>query len=208
MGRGRSRRRAARWRLHASNAAVVVAALLLPLVAYSPSDAAFTATTSSSARFSAARISFDSASSSAAFTVSGARPGHGGTACITLTYLGTVAAKVRFSAHQAASGTLNPYLQVIVEEDTAAGSCSPYPTSPSTATTVYPEHPTSDRRDMTGRLDDLLTACASHASDCGDWQPAVSGETRTYRITYRLHGGGAAIGGSSSFNLRFEAQRA
>ena len=208
MGRGRSRRRAARWRLHASNAAVVVAALLLPLVAYSPSDAAFTATTSSSARFSAARISFDSASSSAAFTVSGARPGHGGTACITLTYLGTVAAEVRFSAHQVAPGALNPYLQVIVEEDTATGACPAHPMSPSTATTVYPAAPTSDRRDTTGRLSDLLTACAGYSSGCGTWRPTASGDTRTYRITYRLHGGAAAVGGATSFDLRFEAQRA
>ncbi|WP_345714233.1 hypothetical protein, partial [Kineococcus glutinatus] len=193
-------------------------AVLVPAALQDGVEAGFSARTLSGANtFAAGTVSLTSTATSPLFSAAGLVPGDGGTACMTVTYTGTLAAEVRVRAEQAGDGTLDRYLQVVVEQDAGPASpCTAYSLRWSSATRVFPAAAvTSGALDTAGRLDALLTTCAGYTSNggtgCGSWRPTAHGQTQTYRVSYRLFGSNAAKSTSgttvsSAFRLVFEAR--
>jgi hypothetical protein len=187
---------------------VIVAGLIgLALVAAlitRTSSAAFSATTDNGGNsFSAAALTLtDDDSASALFTLSNMEPGDSQTACIEVTYAGTVAtpSAVRLysggytdvSGPDPGSDGLSDDLNVTVEEGTGAtfGSCAGFsPTSTIVATTT---------------LANMSATYTNYATGAGAWTPAGSPETRSYRFTVELDAATpSAEQGASTTNVDF-----
>jgi len=151
-------------------AALVVNGLML----WSGTSAAFTGPTSNPTNnwtAASVAVSDDDGGSTAMFSATGLTPGSTGSHCITVTYEGDVAAAVELYA-SASSGTLAPYLDVVIEEGTGGSfaSCTGF-----SGSSIY-----------TGTLSNFVSTATTFASGVGTWTPNTNGQTRTYKFTYTL----------------------
>lgn len=139
----------------------------------------------------------DTDSGSAMFSnVTGLVPGTTVDRCIDVTYTGTVdPLAVRLYAAGAPTGTLAPYLDLVVEVGTDAspvfGDCTGF----AAAGTVY-----------TGTLADFATDHGDYADGATTWDPAGTGETRTFRFRLAVQDVTAAEGLTTTFGFSWETR--
>lgn len=159
-------------------AAVVGLALVAALISRT-SEAAFTATTDNTGNtFTAGTVTLtDNDAGAALFTPANLSPGDTQTACIEVTYTGSIttvgAVKLYSGGYTDATGSLSTYLDVTVEEGTAGSTCAAFTTGSTilTATALA----TFDTNTNAG-----------YASGLGAWTPTSTNEMRPYRFTVTL----------------------
>ena len=166
------------------------------------SNAAFTATTSDGVNtFSAGTVALnDNDLGAALFNASNLKPGSTGTACIRVTYSGTLAAGVRLYASGAsATNGLDTYLTVTVDEGTnssgTAGACGTWTSA------------TGGAGISTSTLNAFTTARTTYATGAGTWNPGGAA-TKDYQITYTLSAAApnTVQGGTAQVSFVWEAQ--
>jgi hypothetical protein len=177
------------------SAAVALGFLASAGLVWQSSRAAFTAQSDSTGNsWSAGTVAISSNSPGGAlFTAGDLKPGDTDTACVAVTYGGSVDATVRlYVAAGDLAGDLGNYLNLTVEQGTAGPSCA----AMAGATTVY-----------TGSLGRFAATSAGFASGAGTWSPAgASGATRVYRFTWGIVDDNAAQGRSATAKFTWEAQ--
>lgn len=179
--------------------AVPAAIIAAGIVVSTSSYAAFSDTTSSEGNaWRAGTVQLaDDGVGRALFTADNAKPGDGGTTCVSVTSTGTLASEVRLYAQGAATGAgLADHLSLTVEQGTGggAGSCSGF----SSQSTLF-----------SGSLAGFTAAHTSFANGAPAWAPTGSGsEARTFRFTWKLADDtpNSAQGGTASTSFVWEAQ--
>jgi len=175
---------------------VGLALVVASLVTWRTSSALFTATTvDGSNSFSTGSVVLSENDSGAAlFNVGGLKPGATGSACIRVTYSGTIAAAVRvYGTGETATNLLDQYLTIAIDEGTnsssTAGACGTW---------------TASVNVFGGTLD---TLGSTWAGGTGTWTPSGSA-TRDYRITYTLSSAApsSTMGSTASVTFTWEAQ--
>jgi hypothetical protein len=116
--------------------------------------------------------------------------------CIDVTYTGTVdPTAVLLYATGVPSGTLAPYLNLTIDigNDTADafGTCTAFASS----STLY-----------SGTLSAFATARNSYATGLSTWDPAGSGETRTFRFRVAVQDNALAEGLTTTFGFSWETR--
>ena len=163
------------------------------------STAAFTATTSNGVNtFSTGTVTLtDSDASTAMFTVPVLTPGGGGTACIRVTYNGTLASTVKvYTAGLTATNGLDGYITMAIEE----GTTSPANAAGSFACTNFTP---SGGALVSNTLAWLGTNSASFAGGVGTWAPTGSGQTRDFRFAYSFSASAPDTVQNSSASVSF-----
>jgi hypothetical protein len=160
-------------------AAAVVAGLLgSGALVWSGTNAAFTSTTSNGANnWTAGAVTIaDDDSSTAMFNATGLVPGSTGSKCIKVTYSGNVTAAVKLYV-SASSGTLAPYVDLVVEEGTAGGNTGDFSSCGSfSGTTIY-----------SGTLSDMASTKTAFASGVGSFAPTAATQFKVFKFTYTLN---------------------
>ena len=171
-----------RRRRRGAAAVVAVAGVLAAsTMVWKASTAAFTATTTNGTNtFSTGTVTLtDSDAGAAMFTVPPyLSPGATGSACLRVTYNGTLAADVRLhTTGLTASNGLDAEITMVVEAGT---------TSPANAAGVFScaNFTPSGAVVANDTLNGLGTTNTSYASGLGTWAPTGSGQTRDFRFTY------------------------
>jgi hypothetical protein len=169
------------------------------------SYAAFSGTTSNGGNsWTAGTVKLtDAKNGSALLTATGLKPGDGGTACIQLTYGGSLAAATKLyvapgDLTTSTPSNLAPYLTLKVDE--GAGSdpgCSDF------VATTNDYNPTNS---TAGTLDTFATSATNFASGVGAWLPAANGATKNYRFTWTVQDNNAAQGLNATATFTWEAQ--
>ncbi len=171
---------------------LVLGVLVSGLGVYGASHAAFSSATAHPANsWSAGTVALtDDSNTAALFNVTGVRPPTTGTKCITVTYNGTVAARVKVYA-SSTSGGLLPYLNLTVDQGTGGSyaSCTGF-----SGTTLWGPNTA-----------DGLTA-TNWATGLGNWTPNGSGQTRTYRFRWSLVDDEKAEATTANMTFTWEAQ--
>jgi hypothetical protein len=161
------------------------------------SYSAFTATTNNpSNTFSAGTVSLtDDDTGSAMFNATGLKPGSTGTACIKVTYNGSLAAAVKMyvASGDLSDSGLGPYLNFTVQEGTGGqyGNCTGFASS---ATDVNNQ-----------ALSTFAGASTNYASGVGSWAPTGSAQTKVYQFPYTVAGNNSAQGTSATVKFTWEA---
>jgi hypothetical protein len=141
-------------------------------------QAAFTGTTSNSANsWQAGTITLgDDDTGAALFSASDLLPGATGSRCISVTYTADVASTVKLYV-ASSSGSLAPYVDLVVEEGSGAGNTGGFGAGCAgfSGASIY-----------TGTLSAFASASTSHATGVGTFAPAASTDVRVYRFTYTL----------------------
>jgi hypothetical protein len=154
-------------------AALVVGLLGSGGLVWQGTNAVFSATTTNAAdTWDAGSVTLaDDDSSGAMFTAAGLVPGATGSRCLTVTYSGTLAATVKLYA-AAPTGTLAPYLDLVVREGSGGGfgSCAGFSGTPI----------------FSGPLAALAATSDSYASGLGTFAPSGAGSARVYEFTWTL----------------------
>ncbi len=160
-------------------AAVLTALLLTAVLVNERTRAAFTASTANPAdQWAAGTVVLgDDDAGSALFSATGLLPGDTGSKCIRVSYTGSIAATVKLYGGSS-TGTLGPYIDLVVQEATAlgnngtyAGGCTGF-----AGTQIY-----------SGTLAGFTTAATDYATGVGAFAPAGAGEYRVYRFDYTLN---------------------
>jgi hypothetical protein len=129
--------------------------------------------------------------------VTGLRPGVASYSCIDVTYTGTVdPLPVRLYASGAPAGTLAPYLDLTVE--IGADTTDAFRTCTNFVATGLPLY--------TGTLSDFATAHGTYATGAATWNPADTGETRTFRFGLTVQDDPLAEGLTSTFGFSWETR--
>jgi len=169
--------------------------LATSIAVYQASSAAFTASTSTGTNgWETGRVSLDDDLSGAAmFTVDALMPGENGGRCITVTYQGNLPADVRLYVADA-GGSLGQYLDLVVQEGSGGtSSCAGFVAEQ----TLSMGHATlSNFTSDHTRFDDGVST----------WQPTGPGQTRVYRIAWRLRDDNAAQGRQAGCRFVWEAR--
>lgn len=170
------------------------------LIMWRSSDAAFTATTSNgSDSFSTGSVVIaDNDSGTALFNLTNMKPGATGSACIRVTYSGTLAAAVKLYASAAATtNALSSYITLQIEESTGNGTT----TFPSCAglgavATLF-----------NSTMASFGSSNATYATGVSSWAPSGAA-SRDYRITYTLSdtAPNGTMSSTASMTLTWEAQ--
>ena len=188
-------------------AAVPLGMLASGVLIWQASYAAFSATTTNpNNTFSAGTVTLtdNRQPSSVMFTPSGLKPGSTGSACIKVTYSGSLAANVKMYLAAAdlttsSSTNLAQYLTIQVDEGSGtATNCSDF------ASTGVLYNPTG-AGDLTKTLSAFSTASGAFGSGVGSIS-APTTTTKTYKITYWLQDNSAAAGMNSTAKFTWEAQ--
>jgi len=167
--------RPAGWLRHADTVAVAVVVGLVGSggLVWQGTNAVFSSTTSNATNtWTAGSVTLsDDDSSAAMFTTTGLVPGNTGSNCITVTYSGNVATAVKLYA-STPTGTLAPYVDVVVSEGTGGGfgSCTGF----------------SGTQIFSGTLAAFATASSSYATGVGTFAPSTAGSTKVYKFTWTL----------------------
>jgi hypothetical protein len=173
---------------------VLVAVLGSGALVWRASDAAFTGSTSNGANnWNAGKVSLsDDDSTTAMFSTAGAKPGSYGEKCIVITFTGNIASSVKLYAANY-TGTLGPYISLLIEKGTAGdfSSCG----TGWTGTSVY-----------SGTLSGFATASTTFATGVGTFTPSTNGTTAVYRFTWMLTDDNAAKSLTSGCDFTWEAQ--
>ncbi|MFC4043206.1 hypothetical protein ACFO1B_32650 [Dactylosporangium siamense] len=167
------------------------------------SFAAFSATTTDGVdNWAAGSVSFGAnAPATAMFTASGLKPGSNGTACVKITYTGSLAASVRLYLKNADLGGtgLAGYLTFQVNEGTgSAADCSDFVSSANDYNAV-------GMGDTTKTLAAFNTASNSYATGVSGWA-ATANTTKTYQFKWQVQDNNAANGTTASATFTWEAQ--
>lgn len=166
---------------------VPLALLASSAVVYQASNAAFTASTSNANnQWTSGSVAItDNDGGTVMFNVGAVKPAQTGSKCIVVTYSGSLAANIKFyvtNYSSPATGTapsgLGPYLNFTVEQGTGAtggatGDCTGF----SAGSTLTGANET---------LAGLAGASNSWANGLAAWNPAGTGESRSYRITWTM----------------------
>ena len=157
--------------------AAVASLLLVTMLVLRVSAAAFTATTEDpSNNWEAGSIALSDDAASAMFNVTGMLPGQTETRCITVTYTGAVNPAVVKLYGTVTDGGLGDHLDVTVREVTETGG------SGNTCGTL--SSPTVIVNNVT--LNAFGTANSNYATGAGGWDPATTGDTKTYEFAVTL----------------------
>ena len=175
----------------------VIAAILVTVVAAAvmtlATGATFSIATSNAGDgFSAGTVYLDDNDGGAALlSLSSVRPGGNTTACVQVRFLGTLASDVQLYA--AVSGSLAPYLDVVVTrgtETSPSSSCSTF--SADAFGVIY-----------SGTLSSYPAAYATGVVDPETW---TTGTTHSYKLSVTLANNAAAQGLSATATLQWEAR--
>lgn len=160
---------------------VAVGLLASSFVIWQSSNAAFTATTTNGSNtFGTGSVIISSAPGTALFTVTGMKPGSTGSACLTVTYSGTLAAAVKlYGVSASATNSLDTYLTMQIDETTGTGGTV---TGPSCAglgavTNLF-----------NSTLSSFSSTKTSYATGVSSWAPSGAA-TKDYKFTYTLSAG-------------------
>jgi hypothetical protein len=176
--------------------------ILVALLVVTSSRAAFVAQNDNLAnQVTAATVDLtDEDAGSAMFSSTGLMPGTNLTRCIEVTYSGTVdPVPVKLYAAGTPTGTLAPYLDLTVDvaaaNDDAFGSCTNFGAVGGSAP-VY-----------TGTLGAFATSYPDYANGASTtWDPALTGEARTFRFTISVQDTTAAEGQTTTFGFSWETR--
>jgi hypothetical protein len=178
------------------------------VIVWQASFAAFSATTTNpNNTFSAGTVVLtdNRQPSTVMFNPTGLKPGSTGSACIKVTYNGSLAANVKMyvvgSDLTTSSGTnLANYLTVQIAEGTGtATDCSDF----AGGTNIYNA---TGSGDLTKTLSAFSAASNSFATGVSAFAPTGSAQAKTYKITYWLQDNSAAAGMNSTAKFTWEAQ--
>lgn len=177
--------------------AAVIAVIAAFLMAFSATNAAFSAQTDNAGNtFAAGTVALsDNDGGSALFVVTDMVPGQSEERCIEVTYSGSLDPEVRvFGAATAGTG-LEGYLDLTIERGT--GDCTTFGTS----TAVW-------TNGTDGDLGAFVAAATGYANGADNWQPTGGGanDVVPYRITVQLQDDDLAQGLSTTITFTWEAQ--
>lgn len=179
--------------------ALAFAFLLVAILVVTSSRQAFVAQNNNIAnQVTSATITLtDNASSTAMFAnVTGMMPGVNVDSCITVTYTGDVnPTAVQLYASAVPTGTLAPYLNLTVDMGAATTDAFRDCTSFVATTNVY-----------TGTLSTFASAHTGYTTGVPTWDPAGTGESRTFRFRLQVQDTQAAQGLTSTFGFSWETR--
>ncbi|MDX6228197.1 MAG: hypothetical protein QOI76_1587 [Frankiales bacterium] len=169
------------------------------------SYAAFSGTTSNPGNsWTAGTVKLtDAANGSAMLSATGLKPGSTGTACIELTYGGSLAAATKLYVASGDLTTTTPsnlaqYLTLKVDEGVgSAANCSDF------VATVNDYNPTGSTAQT---LATFASGTTNFANGVGAWMPAANGATKNYRFTWTVQDNNAAQGLNATVTFTWEAQ--
>ncbi|HLL67674.1 MAG TPA: hypothetical protein VK453_18455 [Micromonosporaceae bacterium] len=166
--------------------------------------AAFTAyAASGSNSWSTGTVTFGPNSpATALFTVSDAKPGSTGNACVKITYGGSLPARVRlYIASGDLTGTgLGSYLGLQINEGTGSeADCSDFTESAN-------DYNATGLSDYAGTLHAFAGSSTNHTTGVSAWNNVTTGATKTYQFRYFLQPDNAAIGKAANVTFTWEAQ--
>lgn len=173
--------------------AMVASLAFVSVLIMTSSRAAFVDTTdNTSNQFSAGTVVLtDDDAGSVLFNVNNLAPTQTRTNCIKVDYTGSLAANVHL--YGAASGTLAPYLNVVIE--VGAGGTYNNCTGFTPGSTLY-----------SGTLSAFAASRTNYLNGLAGWNGATNPSSRTYRIAVTLQDDNAAQGLSASADFTWEAQ--
>ena len=176
-------------------AAVTVGVVASSLLTWGASSAAFNAaTTNGTNTFGTGTVVLSSAPGSALFTVTGLKPGATGSACITVSYAGSLAATVRlYGTAPSATNALDNYLTVQIDETTGPGGTITGPSCTGLGATTNL---------FSSTLNSFAISKTSHATGISSWAPS-SPATKDYRFTYTLSASTPSSAQSSTAAIAF-----
>lgn len=171
--------------------AVPLAMLVAGALVWNATGAVFTANTGNAANsFTTGTVALtDDDAGAAAFTATGLQRGATAARCIAVTYGGSLTAPVKLYA-SSPTGTLGPYLDLVIEQGTGGSFADCTGFSPSS--TLF-----------TGTLAAFTGSATSFSSGVGAWTATGSGETRTFRLTYTLQPGAPSTAQNTSATAQF-----
>jgi hypothetical protein len=179
--------------------ALALAFVLVAILVVTSSRQAFVAQNDNIAnQVSSAAIALsDNDASTAMFAnVAGLMPGTDTDSCITVTYTGTVdPTAVQLYASGVPTGTLAPYLNLTVDMGAATGAAFRDCTGFTATTNVY-----------TGTLSTFAAAHTGYTTGVPTWDPAGTGESRTFRFRLQVQDNQAAQGLSATFGFSWETR--
>ncbi len=170
------------------------------MVMWRSSNAAFTATTQNgSDSFSTGSVILaDNDSGTALFSVTNMAPGDTGSACLRVTYSGTLASDVRlYASAVATTNSLSSYITLQIEESTGAGTTT-FPSCAGIGATATLFNST---------MASFASTHTSFATGVSSWAPS-STTSRDYRFTYTLSSSApnSTMSSTASVTLTWEAQ--
>lgn len=169
--------------------AVTLGLTLSGALVWQSTEAAFTATTATGQNtWQTGNVQIRHDAASVPFTAQNLVPGTTGTRCITVTYDGTVGpVDVRLYAQDATGGALGDHLTLTVWEGTGGNAtCTGFTRAGNDP--IY-----------SGPMTTFATTSAG-AGGVGWWSPTLTGEARTYEISYTV---GVNAPQSSSYGVSF-----
>ncbi len=170
------------------------------------SYAAFSGTTSNGGnQWTAGTVKLtDAANGSAILNANGLKPGSTGTACINLTYGGSLAAATKLYVASGdlttstAPNNLAQYLTLTVDEGSGTlPGCGDF------VATANDYNPTSSTAQT---LATFAGGASNFATGVGAWAPATNGATKNYRFTWTVQDNNAAQGLNAQVKFTWEAQ--
>ena len=168
--------------------------LLSGALIWDATGAAFTSSTANPAsNWTAGAVSIsDDDGGAALFSATNIQPGDAGAKCILVTYTGNTTAAVRLHV-QSLTGTLGPYLNVVLEQGAggSSASCASF-AADTTAPAVT--------------MSALAAARPNWATGFGSWSPTAAGQTKAYRISWSIAADNNAANKTAGLTLVWEAQ--
>ncbi|TMM38297.1 MAG: hypothetical protein E6F99_09720 [Actinobacteria bacterium] len=190
-----------RMRLALLLAAIPIGLLGSGLFVWQASYSAFSDTTTNGANsWSAGTVTISSAPGTAMFTASGLKPGDNGTACIKVTYTGSLNSVVKLYLKNAdLTGTgLATYLTFQVNEGTGNNAnCSDFAQSANDYNAV-------GMGDTTKTLSGFNTTAHDYSTGLSSWS-ATTGGTKTYEFIWQLQDNNSAAGLTAGATFTWEA---
>jgi hypothetical protein len=182
-------------------AAIPIGLVASGVLVFKASYAAFTATATNGANaWSAGTVAISANPGTAMFTASGLKPGDTGTACVKVTYSGSLNATVKLYLKNAdLTGTgLGAYLTFQVNEGTGNNAnCSDFAQSAN-------DYNNTGMSDTTKTLATFNTAANSYANGVSSWA-ATTGGTKTYEFIWQLQDNNSAAGLTANATFTWEA---
>lgn len=184
-----------------AGAAVVAGAVLGTSLVWGTSLAAFSASSFNSGNaFGAGTVVLtDNDSGSVFFSANNIRPGATGTACVVVTYSGSVATSgVRLYATSLTGTGLGAYLTLTLEEGTGTGSTGGSTLSCTGFSATSTLH--------SGTLAAFASASTGYSTGLSSWAPTAAGGSRAYRVTYTLQNNLSAQGLTCGLTFTWQAR--
>jgi hypothetical protein len=175
---------------------IALGLVVASLVTWRTSSALFTATTANGSNsFGTGSVAVsDNDTGTSLFTVTGMKPGSTGSACIKVSYTGTLASTIKvYGTSESATNALDTYLTISIEEGSTAVTTFPSCTGFVTSSTVF--------------NNTLNTIGGTFAAGYGTWAPSGSA-SKDYRITYTLSAAApnSTMSSTASVTFTWEAQ--